>query len=444
MGKLDEKITYQLEYLHQVLASSDRGIQVWLDHFDDALNSSRFDDCEQMLLVARRSYRFSSSPVTRSVVIHNKGLLRLFQGYLEEAEQHFIEALTQYREAGDYHNEAQILTNLGEVHRLRNQWQAAIQFYKASEQIHLEKLDNPRGLAQVKNNLGLALMSLGHWLEAEQVFEQALTLFRKLDDKVEIVRSLNNLGRLCREQGKLERALEYFQEALNRCRNLNDEYSQVSVLNNLGALYRRQNQWAQSKKCYQSALELAWKTGDHASVAHIFNNLGELERLAGHFDAALEFYERSLEMGRALDDQSIVAVTMGNIGLVAAGKSQWTDAIEWYQQSLRRRRILEDREGQAVTLNNLGVAQEHIGFLAEALSSYKTAVALFKEVGNNIDAAAVLINMSQPPIGQEIPLAERQAYLEEALMLLDETEAEERKTLAARLLADLNLEQKSD
>lgn len=251
-----EKTAYRLEYLHQILESSDTGIQVWLDHFNDALSTSRFADCEQMLLVARRSQRFGFSQAARSVVIHNEGLLRLFQGRLEEAEQRFTEALTRYRQAEDHHNEAQILTNLGEVQRLRNQWPAAIQFYRASEQIHLEKLDNPRGLAQVKNNLGLALMSLGHWLEAEQAFEQALSAFRKLDDRVEIARSLNNLGRLCREQGKLEHALRYFQEALNRCRNLNDEYGQVSVLNNLGALHRQRSQWAQAKSCYQSALNL--------------------------------------------------------------------------------------------------------------------------------------------------------------------------------------------
>lgn len=179
-------------------------------------------------------------------------------------------------------------------------------------------------------------------------------------------------------------------------------------------------------------------------MAHTLNNLGELERLAGHFDEALEFYERSLEMGRALNDQSIVAVTMGNIGLVAAGKGQWTEAIEWYQQSLRRRSILEDREGLAVTLNNLGVAREHLGLLAAALSSYKTAVTLFEEVGNSIDAAAALINMSQPPVGQELSVTERGVYLEEALTLLDGTEAEERKTLATQLLAGLKLEQRSD
>ena len=111
MSNWANQADYQIEYLHQIIESDeDAGVQIWLQLFKSALDQSRFHECEQMLLVARRSPSFSSSPVLRSVILHNEGLLRLFQDRLDEAEGRFQKALASYRRVGDRFNEAQCLT----------------------------------------------------------------------------------------------------------------------------------------------------------------------------------------------------------------------------------------------------------------------------------------------------------------------------------------------
>ena len=92
-----DEVAFQLEYLHQVIElDGDAGVQTWLRLFKAALDRSRFLDCEQMLLVARGSPRFGKSQMLRSVIAHNKGLLRLFQGRLDEAEKRSTDLLTNH------------------------------------------------------------------------------------------------------------------------------------------------------------------------------------------------------------------------------------------------------------------------------------------------------------------------------------------------------------
>lgn len=436
---------YQLEYLQQVIeAEGESGAQLWLDFFKAGLDQSRFDDCERLLATAKRSSIFSTSESMRTTVIHNEGLLRLFQGRLDEAEQCFQKALALDRRLRDRYNEAQSLTNLGEVERLRNQWQAALEYYKASAQIHQVHPHHPLGLAQVLNNMGLALMSLGSWMEAEQAFERALSIFRQLNEQVEIARALNNLGRLYRERGESEKALNQLQEALERFRKLGDEYGQASVLNTLGALNRQRGEWEDARQCYEASLQLCWKVSDHVGIAHALNNMGELHRTVGNFDEALKFYQEGLQMAQTLSEQPIVATIMSNMGLVAAGQTRWADAVNMYQQSLKLKIELGDIEGQAITLNNLGVAYEHLEQSHHAMEAYQQAARFFQRVGNRPLAAATLINLSQPPVGQALSRDERQRLLEEALTLLAGTKAQEYERVARQLLVELHANTKDN
>jgi hypothetical protein len=78
---------YQREYLQHILETGNAsGVQTWLAFFKASLDQSRFNDCEQLLAVAKRTPLFHASEAQWVTVIHNEGLLRLFPGRLDKAK----------------------------------------------------------------------------------------------------------------------------------------------------------------------------------------------------------------------------------------------------------------------------------------------------------------------------------------------------------------------
>ena len=238
MERHNAALACELEYVHQALeVHGQGGLQVWLDRFVFALNRSRFSLCEQLLTEARRSNAFADAEQRAAIVAHNEGLLRVGQARWDEAETCYQRALSLYQQLDDRYNMAQMLNNLGEIHRVRGRYDEAIRYYTASQRAH-EELGNSKGLAQVHNNLGLAYQSKGDWADAEGCFERALALFTQAGNEVETARALNNLARLYRDRGEWERALGYAQDTVQRFRQLGDRYGLSTALSNLGALHR--------------------------------------------------------------------------------------------------------------------------------------------------------------------------------------------------------------
>lgn len=131
-------------------------------------------------------------------------------------------------------------------------------------------------LADIHNNLGVALGQLGQVDNARARFEHALSL------NPDHANAHNNLGNLFVSIGRVDEAVIH----LERACDLNP--SLIGAHKSLGAAYTRQGRLDHAVRCYQRGLVV--KPDD----PEIHNELATLFKFRGRFDDAAAHYERAI------------------------------------------------------------------------------------------------------------------------------------------------------
>jgi tetratricopeptide (TPR) repeat protein len=114
-----------------------------------------------------------------------------------------------------HNQEAQTLTNLGNVHSLQSNWGKARECYEKALGIFGELGDRP-GVAKTLGNLGNVYFRQDYWGKASECYKQSLDTFRELTDSYGEAQTLANMGILYIQQNDQEKAADLWQEALTK------------------------------------------------------------------------------------------------------------------------------------------------------------------------------------------------------------------------------------
>ncbi|KAL4786140.1 hypothetical protein BJX76DRAFT_346425 [Aspergillus varians] len=191
--------------------------------------------------------------------------------------------------------------DLGCVYLSQGKLKEAEELYQQALSIK-EQLFGPdhRSTLESVNNLGLVYTNRRKIQEAEVMCQRALVGREKLlgRDNTATLHSVNSKGFLYTSQGKLsqaelmyKRALAGFEKELGQ-----DSISTLDTVNNLGLLYTRQNKLQQAATMYHRAMAGFKKAlgPDHTSTLIIANNLGSLYQSQGKLLEAEHMYEQAL------------------------------------------------------------------------------------------------------------------------------------------------------
>jgi tetratricopeptide (TPR) repeat protein len=116
------------------------------------------------------------------------------------------------------------------------------------------------------------------------------------------------------------------------------------------------------------------------------NNLGEVYFGLDDLDAAADCYLQALDIGREIGGHA-EGHALANLGHVYMRQRRLDEAIARFQEALSRHRASGDRGGEAWTLMWLGEAQAETGGRAEAMTSLAAALRIFKQTGDQEQAA---------------------------------------------------------
>jgi tetratricopeptide (TPR) repeat protein len=152
------------------------------------------------------------------------------------------------------------------------------------------------------NELGYIHKFLGHYAEAEPLYQRSLSIREKVlgSDHPDVANSLNNLAELYRVQGKYAEAEPLYRRSLSiREKQLGSDHPSVAnSLNNLAVLYDAQGKYAEAEPLYRRSLSIREKQlgSDHPDVAQSLNNLAWLYRDQEQYEKSLPLYERAFEI----------------------------------------------------------------------------------------------------------------------------------------------------
>lgn len=193
--------------------------------------------------------------------------------------------------------QAELLLESAALQYERHEWEDALR--TAQDALNrFEALGVRTGQARAHNLMGLVLLRLQHFEEAQAHFQRALQGFMQAGEPVWAALVMNNLGLLEYERGRLEDAARLFTQAAQRQRTLGDLRGLSETLNNLGATHQLLGDLDAARYCTKS-LEYEIRLGNRLGIARGLCNLGELLMLqeqalpaARHLLAAMQLFHQ--------------------------------------------------------------------------------------------------------------------------------------------------------
>ncbi|MBI1762769.1 MAG: CHAT domain-containing protein [Acidobacteria bacterium] len=412
-------------------------------------------------LQARRS-----NPQTPAQSANAEQLLKTAARHLQNknflpAYQAANQALRLSQEQGDKARQARATNLLALAAFHTGRMNEAIRLFKQASLNADEAGIGPLQTNALSRAGGLLLQS-GRYADALFCFQQTLQLYRQRQDQAGEARALARLGAVFAETGDFAQAMSHLQRALPIARTVADQETEATVLRRLVAVEKGRGNWQTALQYGQQAQALLARVPAAFPHAELYYQLATVHAALEQPAKAAALFEQALRIVRTLRLPQPEALVLGDYAATQLKSGNAPGAREAAKQALS---ILQRTGGnkhlEARYHATLAEAQRKLGQPADALASYRAALAAIEEarahsIPTEISRAGIVASRQQVFAGA-IALLLNQARHEEAfevaesyharafLDVLAETglEAEEELTPAQQEREDLLFEQVS-
>ena len=349
-------------------------------------------------------------------------------------------ALDAYRLASDSTGQATAHSKLADTYVALDRYDEAITHNLAAQALFPPGSTEPLALG-LKANLGIIFRHQGRYDEAQALYEEILPEVRRSSDappmkRHELLSSLLvNISTVSFLQGRYDRAYDSLREALPLLRQQGDQESVARALANLSSADVYLGFWVEAIKDAEEALHIyeqeqvydpAYEAVARLSLAIAFHRLGDpahardygetglkLSRIAddvanegrvlselsaiaftvGEYDEALEYAEQAVVIAQRQDDGHALSIRLTTQALILLRLDRPSEAEALLKEALNIARAAQFKQGEAVALDGLGNAQMLTGQVDGAIDSYQTALAIEREMGNQLFEANTLANL---------------------------------------------------
>jgi tetratricopeptide (TPR) repeat protein len=407
-------IAHQIEYFRLAIAQDDHdGVYRWADRFVHAWMDNAIDQC-RLLLAGVKGSAIRLSPHSQAIALRCQALLELLLEDYGRSQADFLRSLALFDQAGDDFNASRVLNDLGTLHQARGELNRAVERYRQALARLLPGWAGQTEEAMMRNNLGLALASLGDDRAGAAELEQARALYSQLGQQQGVARAQINLGQVYRRRGDLALASAAYEQALQVLRSFGDLRPLVDVLNSLGLLARQQGQLDQAIDYYTQSLATAQQVQDLGGQAQALGNIGAVYQIQGRLERARPCYQDALALYEMLADQRGQALMLGNLGRVESLEKCLDAALDCQQHSLDLYRRSGDLAGEARALISVGATLRELGRLEQAETATHDALAIGRQQQDLHVQEAALSALGTLRMKQE-RWAEAEALLHDAL-----------------------------
>ncbi len=345
---------------------------------------------------------------------------------LPTALEKFQKALEIFRQYGARGGEANSLEGIGVVYLRQGEHQRALQYLQQTLALR-QALGDKEAMGYTLAYLGDLHISMKQPVKALEIYLKALAIYQEVDKQLgthALPSLLQNIAGSYFQIGQYQTALSYYQQLL---RIYDRGLLHAQVLNNIGVVYINMGSYAQALQAYHTALDITVTVGDcyrqdsgprlclYGDEAAILNNLAAAYFNIGDYKRALEYasraaaiYRQSRLQGHRLPDADIPDSSEG-LQVLQDTLGQNSRALTALSQELTSRasvgtfftteptrfsRLDPDIvSNEALSLNGLAQVYAYLGNYDQAISLYKKAWEIYREIKAPIGEGVVLNNI---------------------------------------------------
>lgn len=198
-------------------------------------------------------------------------------------------------------------------------------------------LDNRYGEGNALADLGDVLRLRGEYEEAAECNEQALGMFRALGARLGQANALMYLGRVGFSTGRLEAAESDLDEALTICHELGSRMGRAHVLMRLAETQSANGAHGIAMKNARASVDLCRELKDRGGEAEALNILGAVCLAAdgvAFASEARECHERALALARAIESPYDEMLALEGLDRSLRGQGTVGNGSDWLSLSL--------------------------------------------------------------------------------------------------------------
>lgn len=192
---------------------------------------------------------------------------------------------------------AESFINIGRVHYLRGNYEAAFQFAQNALNTYSGD-DFAHGEAHALNLIGDVYRSLGDYAVALAVYQQELETAQKAGDRRLEAAALNGIGTINGIIGNLDDSLGYLERGLTLCEQTQDDATAALLLQNISLAWRSKGDYNRARHyLHQSSVYSEKSHNVYLQIASE-HSLGVLHKDQQEYEPALAHFEQCLQLAR--------------------------------------------------------------------------------------------------------------------------------------------------
>lgn len=255
-------------------------------------------------------------------------------GEYRAALEYYATALNIFQVLGDLVQQGRCFRRLGDVHFYINNLNLSLKYYLNALRI-FEKAAEKSGSSYIKINLGHLMATIGNVLKDSGDLEASLDYYNQCHRVYTregftsgIPGILYNTGNIYYSQGRLVDAQNVYDQALTEAETNGDDYLVSMALNSLGAVFLARDDLNSAESYFTQSMNVAEQHGRKRGILAAAVKLVELGRLQENYSNALELSEKAEKLAKQLDDSRGYTDILKERALIYRGMSEYEKAME--------------------------------------------------------------------------------------------------------------------
>jgi len=310
-------------------------------------------------------------------------------GHLYQRAQDHDSAMQAYEKAleiagirADNKWQSIALAGMGNVHQTWGNISEAEALYNRA----LERELDPKRIADLQRSLGSVFMTRSDPVNAEPLFLEALSVYKKLKLDYQIAGQYGRLGTVYSSYGNYEKAERHFLKALELNKKLSNESGVAWQYTNLAQVHERRDDAEQSEQYYVRALDIFEELDDQPAVARLLGELGRLYLIRDDLEQAETAFNKARDIFALLGYKGEVASQYSRLGHVFKAKEDFDQAERYQRKALALYTEVDRKGGMAEAYGDLGMLAHQRGEFDLTREFWMKGYDLYDELGNQKQA----------------------------------------------------------
>ncbi len=197
------------------------------------------------------------------------------------------------------------LNNIGEVYRIRGEYEKALDYYRRAYEYSKQEEDYI-GMSVNLLNMGDVEHASGNLEKAEEYLRKSVELYERHRSKERLSASYLHLARVLADEGKLEDAVKFAMDAYNLAKEINSKVKMGESLMALGYAYARMKKYGDALKHYNEAKKIFTEIDNKVALSECELHIGEMLVNAEKYESAKFHLERAKNLAEKLSEFKIV------------------------------------------------------------------------------------------------------------------------------------------